>query len=64
MAKMRACWYSWPVPVCVEAIEKDSEGIPGWNDRLQRLRVYRDELKKTVDVQLELAKVQLANGLV
>ena len=47
-----------------EAIEKDSEGIPGWKDRLERLCVYRDELKKTVDVQQKLAKVQLANDVV
>lgn len=46
---------------CVESIEKDSEGIPGWKDRLERLRVYHDELKKTVDAQLELAKVQLGH---
>ena len=57
-------WYCWPAPVHAEAIEKDSEGIPGWKDRLERLCVYRDELKKTVEVQLELAKVQLANVVV
>lgn len=57
-------WYCCPAPVHAEAIEKDSEGIPGWKDRLERLCVYRDELKKTVEVQLELAKVQLANVVV
>ena len=50
---------AWPSLWCVESIEKDSEGIPGWKERVERLCVYRDELKRTVDVQLELAKVQL-----
>ena len=61
---VRAYWCCWPAPVHAEAIEKDSEGIPGWKDRQERLCVYRNELKKTVDVQLELAKVQLANDVV
>ena len=61
---VRGFWYCCRAPVRAEAIEKDSEGIPGWKDRQERLCVYRDELKKTVDVQLELAKVQLANVVV
>lgn len=61
---VRAYWCCWPAPVRTEAIEKDSEGIPGWKDRQERLCVYCNELKKTVEVQLELAKVQLANVVV